>query len=147
MRQSGQLLDKDGALLKESLIYQLTKECQFILRCHYLAPLYDEIMAERRMALILGKSQIGVNKINLFLFKIIDKHRTDLFSLARVHWYEWKPAAREFRYFMAELLFAIDSCHELGIIHHDIKPENILIDRMGHIQLCDFGGSYISPKV
>lgn len=34
---------------------------------------------------------------------------------------------------------AISALHELGYIHRDIKPHNILIDSSGHIRLADFG--------
>lgn len=34
---------------------------------------------------------------------------------------------------------AIDSVHKLNYIHRDIKPDNILIDKRGHIKLSDFG--------
>jgi serine/threonine kinase 38 len=36
-------------------------------------------------------------------------------------------------------LRAVDSVHKLGYIHRDLKPDNILIDRVGHIKLSDFG--------
>lgn len=43
------------------------------------------------------------------------------------------------RFYIAELLSALESLHELNVIYRDLKPENILIDYQGHIALCDFG--------
>ena len=43
------------------------------------------------------------------------------------------------RFYIAELLTALESLHELNVIYRDVKPENILLDYQGHIALCDFG--------
>jgi len=43
------------------------------------------------------------------------------------------------RFYMAECVLAIEAVHKLGFIHRDIMPDNILIDKDGHIKLSDFG--------
>ncbi|GFQ90531.1 hypothetical protein TNCT_154441 [Trichonephila clavata] len=45
------------------------------------------------------------------------------------------------QFYLAELVLAIHSLHSMGYVHRDIKPDNILIDRTGHIKLADFGSS------
>uniref|UniRef100_A0AAR2L122 Citron Rho-interacting kinase n=1 Tax=Pygocentrus nattereri TaxID=42514 RepID=A0AAR2L122_PYGNA len=45
------------------------------------------------------------------------------------------------QFYLAELVQAIHVVHQMGYVHRDVKPENVLIDRTGHIKLVDFGSA------
>ncbi|KAJ7564669.1 hypothetical protein O6H91_02G028400 [Diphasiastrum complanatum] len=45
----------------------------------------------------------------------------------------------EARFYVAEAVLAIESIHKHNYIHRDIKPDNLLLDKNGHMKLSDFG--------
>jgi serine/threonine protein kinase len=45
----------------------------------------------------------------------------------------------EVRFYISEIILALEHLHKLGIIHRDVKLENILLDSQGHVVLADFG--------
>ena len=61
----------------------------------------------------------------------------DLFSLLRNVGYLAEEVAR---LYVAEISLALEYLHcTLGVVHRDLKPDNVLIDQQGHIKLTDFG--------
>ena len=49
--------------------------------------------------------------------------------------------------YLQQLLPALDAAHKQNIWHLDIKPENIMVDRYGHVYLIDFGASkHVEPN-
>ena len=45
----------------------------------------------------------------------------------------------EVRFYGAETVLAIAALHALGFAHRDVKPDNLLIDKEGHLKLADLG--------
>ncbi|XP_048867908.1 rho-associated protein kinase 1 isoform X2 [Brienomyrus brachyistius] len=43
------------------------------------------------------------------------------------------------RFYTAEVVLALDGIHSMGFIHRDVKPDNMLLDKSGHLKLADFG--------
>ncbi|KAH6898793.1 kinase-like domain-containing protein [Thelonectria olida] len=43
------------------------------------------------------------------------------------------------RFYIAEMILAVEEAHRLNFIHRDIKPDNFLISASGHLKISDFG--------
>ena len=56
-------------------------------------------------------------------------------------WKRRKLSENYAKYFFKQLVDALMYCHKKGVVHWDIKLDNILLDHQGKIKLCDFGVS------
>ncbi|KAK7872306.1 hypothetical protein R5R35_002762 [Gryllus longicercus] len=43
------------------------------------------------------------------------------------------------KFYCAEVVLALDAIHSMGFVHRDVKPDNMLLDKQGHLKLADFG--------
>lgn len=67
---------------------------------------------------------------------------TDYMSGGELFWHLQKEGRfneDRAKFYIAELVLALEHLHDNDIVYRDLKPENILLDAKGHIALCDFG--------
>lgn len=67
---------------------------------------------------------------------------TDYKSGGELFWHlqrEGRFTEERARFYIAELVLALEHLHKYDIVYRDLKPENILLDATGHVALCDFG--------
>ena len=43
------------------------------------------------------------------------------------------------KFYICEIILALEALHERDIIFRDLKPDNIVLDEEGHALLTDFG--------
>lgn len=73
---------------------------------------------------------------------------TDYMSGGELFWHLQKEGRfREDRakFYIAELIVALENLHDHDVVYRDLKPENVLLDANGHVALCDFGLSKANP--
>ncbi|CAD0099149.1 unnamed protein product [Aureobasidium mustum] len=54
---------------------------------------------------------------------------------------------RKSQFYAAEVTLALDYLHSMDIIYRDLKPENLLLDRHGHLKITDFGFAKEVPDI
>ncbi|OKL62145.1 cAMP-dependent protein kinase type 2 [Talaromyces atroroseus] len=68
----------------------------------------------------------------------------ELFSLLRKSQRFPNPVAK---FYAAEVTLALEYLHSQHIIYRDLKPENLLLDRHGHLKITDFGFAKEVPDI
>ncbi|XP_026831808.1 serine/threonine-protein kinase greatwall isoform X2 [Drosophila erecta] len=108
----------------------------------------SQVITERN-ALALSRSQFCVSLFyslqSLSYVYLVMEYMVggDLKSLLAMFGYFDEPTAR---FYVAEMVMALQYLHQHGIVHRDIKPDNMLLSASGHVKLTDFGLSKIDMR-
>ncbi|PPQ74733.1 hypothetical protein CVT24_003861 [Panaeolus cyanescens] len=110
-----------------------------------------EIVAKKEVAHTIGERKILQRSLEspfLVGLKFSFQTDTDLYlvtdfkSGGELFWHlqrETRFSEERARFYIAELVLALEHLHKYNIVYRDLKPENILLDATGHVALCDFG--------
>lgn len=97
------------------------RELEFLRELHHpnVVDLQDVFIEEKNLCLVLGYYEIDL--------EMIVKDRSLIL----------KPG--DIKAWMMMLLRGLEHCHQRGILHRDIKPNNLLVGSDGQMKLADFG--------
>ncbi|QRW02081.1 Serine/threonine-protein kinase [Ceratobasidium sp. AG-Ba] len=110
-----------------------------------------EIVAKKEVAHTIGERKILQRSLDspfLVGLKFSFQTETELYlvtdfkSGGELFWHlqkETRFTEERARFYIAELVLALEHLHKYDIVYRDLKPENILLDATGHVALCDFG--------
>ncbi|KAJ4847107.1 hypothetical protein Tsubulata_040642 [Turnera subulata] len=97
-----------------------------------------EISAMRRLQRhpnVLQIHEVMASKTKIYLVMELARGG-DLFSQVVQFGKLKEPAARRF---FQQLVSALHFCHQNGVAHRDVKPQNLLLDETGRLKVTDFG--------
>lgn len=120
-------LKKEEMIKKNQIIHVRTeKEILKVLDCEYIVKLRASFQDKKYLYLVMDFLP-GGDFMSLLMKKDILNEEDS-------------------RFYVAEMILCIEAVHKLGAIHRDLKPDNILIGKDGHLKLSDFGLSKMSDN-
>ncbi|KAK1440202.1 hypothetical protein QVD17_06027 [Tagetes erecta] len=123
------------------------------MKCYFAMKVMDKVSLEGRNKLLRAETEREILQCldHPFLPTLYTHFETDKFSClvmefcpgGDLHMLRQRQPAKRFceqavKFYVAEILLAMEYLHMLGIVYRDLKPENVLVREDGHIMLSDF---------
>ena len=94
-----------------------------------------EFLSKLNHPFIVNMHYAFQDKDNLYLVMDLLKGGDLRFHISRYR----KFSEEQTRFFIANMIYALEYIHENNVIHRDIKPENLVLDEKGYVRITDFG--------
>jgi len=122
-------------LSRDEIIRRLRREviAQSALEHPHVMPIHDANFDLTFPYLVTDYAQGGSLKERVFRAKVDGRSPVTI------------PVDVAMRYLL-QIAYALDYAHGQGVVHGNLKPENVLFDRMGNVKLSDFGVTRITEK-
>jgi serine/threonine protein kinase/tetratricopeptide (TPR) repeat protein len=106
---------------------------------------HPDVLRRFKQELILARQVTHKNVIRIFDLgeaegaKFISMEYVDGRDLKSIHAERGKLQPEEAAEIIAQVCRALDAAHAEGVIHRDLKPQNIMVDKHGRVVVMDFG--------
>ena len=94
-----------------------------------------EFLSKLNHPFIVNMHYAFQDKDNLYLVMDLLKGGDLRFHISRYR----KFSEEQTRFFIANMVYALEYIHNNNVIHRDIKPENLVLDEKGYARITDFG--------
>lgn len=79
----------------------------------------------------------------IYIGFVTELMKMNMRSMMETYWHS--ITSRHIKFFMYQLLLGLDYLHFNGILHRDLKPDNILVNNLNQLQIADFGWARVIP--
>ncbi|XP_074345679.1 putative serine/threonine-protein kinase At1g09600 [Apium graveolens] len=92
---------------------------------------------------IIKLEGVVASEFSYSVYLVLEYMEHDLAGLASTG---LKFTEAQVKSYMKQIFCGLDYCHRQGILHHDIKGSNLLLDGNGHLKIADFRwGNFYNP--
>jgi mitogen-activated protein kinase 1/3 len=79
----------------------------------------------------------------IYIGFVTDLMKMNMRAMMKTYWESMSNM--HIRFFMYQLFLGLDYLHFNDILHRDLKPDNILVNNLNHLQIADFGWARVIP--
>ena len=138
---------KKAQVVKMKQVEHTNDERRMLQRCRhpFLITLWGTWQDSKNLYMVMDFIEGG--ELFSLLRKSQVRHSTQSYTISTLTFCTQRFPNPVAKFYAAEVTLALDYLHSMNIIYRDLKPENLLLDRHGHIKITDFGFAKDVPDI